>query len=228
MTFRLQATGQEVQFSPRKLVMAGYTGRDQAAVQKHIEELREHGVPAPTRIPTFFPVIAERLTTADDIEVLGRKTSGEAEFVLLFKGDEIYVGVGSDHTDRELEEETIIKSKQMCAKVVSRDIWRYEDVRDRWDELLLRSWVGKEGRETLYQEGRLVRMMAPEALIGLTKERVKGDLDGLALYSGTLPLLTGEFVYSGYFEAELLDEKTGKALRCAYRVTPMDWFVYDD
>ncbi|MCL5265366.1 MAG: DUF2848 domain-containing protein [Chloroflexi bacterium] len=228
LTLRLQGTGQEAQFSPRKVVMAGFTGRDQAAVQKHIEELREHGVPAPKRVPTFYPVIVDRLTTAENIEVLGHKTSGEAEFVLLFKGDEIYVAVGSDHTDRELEEETIVKSKQMCAKVISRDVWRYEDLKERWDELLLRSWVGKEGRETLYQEGRLVRMMTPETLLAITKERIEGELDGLALYSGTLPMLTGEFVYSGYFEAELLDEKTGEALRCAYRVSPMDWFVYED
>ncbi|MBI4321902.1 MAG: DUF2848 family protein [Chloroflexi bacterium] len=225
LTFRLQGSAQEIVFSPQKTVMAGYTGRDQAAVMKHIEELRQHGVAAPDRIPTFYPVIGDRLTTAERIEVLGHRTSGEAEFVLLFAVDQLYVGVGSDHTDRELEEETIIKSKQMCAKVVSRDLWRYEDVKERWDDLLLRSWVGGEGRETLYQEGRLARMMTVETLVGLTKEHIRGTVDGLALYSGTLPMLTGEFVYSSYFEAELLDERTGNALRCAYHIAPMDWFA---
>ncbi len=36
-------------------------------------------------------------------------------------GDELFVGVGSDHTDRKAETINVSLSKQMCAKPVSRE-----------------------------------------------------------------------------------------------------------
>src|SRR3712207_3980764 len=103
LTFRVQGSGETLSFRPRRVLMAGYTGRDQAAVQAHIDELREHGVPAPKRVPILFPSTADRLTQDDEIEVLGDRTSGEAELVLLYHEGRTYVAAGSDHTDREVE-----------------------------------------------------------------------------------------------------------------------------
>ena len=151
--FKLQATRTDLDFVPRRIIIAGYTGRNQEEVKAHINELAAQGVPAPTEIPTIFRATLDRLKTDNDMEVLGEHTSGEAEAVLLVAGNDIWVAVGSDHTDRELEKINIVASKQVCPKPVSAEVWRYADVRERWDSLVLRSWVGETGREQLYQEG---------------------------------------------------------------------------
>ena len=52
------------------MLNAGYTARDQSQVQKHIAKLRKEGIAAPKSFPTFYPQIADRITTADKIEVL--------------------------------------------------------------------------------------------------------------------------------------------------------------
>ena len=225
LTFQVQGTDQTFSFEPRRLLMGGYTGRDQAAVQRHIDELREHGVPAPTRVPILFPCTTDRLTMADEIEVLGERTSGEAEYVLIYHQGETYVAVGSDQTDRDLERTSIMFAKQVCPKVLSREVWCYADVRDHWDQIVLRAWAGpriggdEETTERRYQEGALGEMLRPEDLEALTDERIGGELEGTVLYSGTLAIADGGgFAFGAPFRAELDDPTTGRILRCEYSV----------
>ena len=221
LTFQVQGTGETLSIRPRRVLMAGYTGRDQAAVQRHIDELREHGVPAPTRVPILFPATVDRLTMADEIEVLGDQTSGEAEFVLVYHQGRVYVAAGSDQTDRELEKTSITFAKQVCPNVLSRQVWPYADVRDRWDAIVLRARTrGREGEaERRYQEATLAEMLRPEDLERLVGERVGGELEGTVIYSGTIPIRDeGGFAFGGAFTAELEDPATGRILRCAYRV----------
>lgn len=221
----LQRNGahQPVSFEVRRIINAGFTGRDRAAVQRHIQELRSHGVPCPERTPVLYPKLAHLITTADEIEVLGPGTSGEAEFVLLVETARVLVATGSDHTDRELEKTTIEKSKLVCPNVISTEVWDLADVREGWDDLVLRSHVTARGTRTLYQEGRLAGMLAPDDLISLVRNRLTGDLAGTAIYSGTLALRGGELICGERFEVELRDERRGRALRCDYRVTPVAW-----
>jgi hypothetical protein len=210
----------------RKMVNAGYVGRDTAAVEAHIEELRQEGVAPPPSVPMIFPVLSHNITTSDRIEVLGDKTSGEAEYVLLLEEDRIYVGVGSDHTDRDLESYSIVHSKQVCPNVMSADLWDYDDVKDRWDDLVLQSWVktGPSEEEILYQEASLGTIISAVDLIALICSRVRdGGSEGLVIFSGTVPVLTGEMVYGNYFRSELTDSGTGKSLTCQYHVLPMDF-----
>ena len=87
-----------------ELVIAGWTGRDQAALHKHIRELEEIGVKPPKTTPIFYRVAASLLTTAGEIEVSGPDTSGEAEFVLVKTDSELRIAVGSDHAGFELKE----------------------------------------------------------------------------------------------------------------------------
>jgi Protein of unknown function (DUF2848) len=65
------------------VVVADWTGRDAAAVEKHIRELEALGVRRPATTPIFYRVAAARLTTADAIEATGADSGGEVEFVLL-------------------------------------------------------------------------------------------------------------------------------------------------
>ena len=98
------------------LIVAGWTGRDKAAVQHHIDELGELGVAPPSKTPLFYRVGADLLTQADRIQVVGEATSGEAEAVLIAGPDGRYVTLGSDHTDREAEAASVALSKQACPK----------------------------------------------------------------------------------------------------------------
>ncbi len=108
-----------------KLVVAGWTGRDTAALNAHINELAAIGVAPPKTVPIFYRNSASLLTSAPQIETVGNKTSGEVEFVLYSLDDGLWVGVGSDHTDRQAETVNVSRSKQMCAKPVSLQIWLY-------------------------------------------------------------------------------------------------------
>jgi len=216
---------EKIRFKMRRMVDAGYTGRNQEAVKRHIEELKREGVPAPDSVPAAFEVITKLIYFDDEIEVIGEKTSGEAEFVLLCSGKDVYVGVGSDHTDRELEPISVIKSKQMCPNVMSSRVWRLQDVRKEWDEMMLRSWVeNDEGMRTLYQEAPLSAMMTPEQLMEFVKDRLDDkNLEGVVIYSGTVPILTEKTNYNHYFEVELQNPKKGKKLGCHYRVKVLNY-----
>lgn len=217
--------GGKLDFEVRKLLNAGYTSRDQSGARKHIEELKKEGIPAPSSIPTLYPKISDRITTADKIEILYEGiTSGEAEFVLLFELDKMYVAVGSDHTDRRLEQHNILAAKQMCVNVISAEVWRYEEVADHWDELILRSWVEKDGQRQLYQEAKLGTYMKVADLINMVEGQTTGDLSGMVFYAGTIPVLGGELCFSRHFEAELIDEQMGRTLSCAYSAEPIAWF----
>src|SRR5262249_327333 len=83
----------------KELVIAGWTGRDVAALERHIRELEAIGVKRPKTTPVFYRVAASLLTSGEAIEVLGDQSSGEAECVVYSVDGGLFVGVGSDHTD---------------------------------------------------------------------------------------------------------------------------------
>ena len=69
---------------PRRFIVAGWTGRDVAAIEHHIEELAALGVPRPSAVPLYYRVGKDLLSQAGAVEVLGDDSSGEAEPVLFF------------------------------------------------------------------------------------------------------------------------------------------------
>src|SRR3954471_7889366 len=87
----------------RELVIAGWTGRDEAAIRHHIEELAAIGVPRPSSTPVFYRVSAANLTQNERLVVLGDDTSGEVEPVIVADEGGMWLGLGSDHTDRKAE-----------------------------------------------------------------------------------------------------------------------------
>jgi hypothetical protein len=148
-----------------RAVMAGWTGRDLVARDRHIAELEAIGIARPATTPIYYRVAARRLTMADSIEVSGGETSGEVEFVLIGWEGRIFVGVGSDHTDRKVESYSVTVSKQMCDKPIASVLWELEDVAGHWDRMILRAfaWIG--GARVLYQEGALDAMLPVDELI---------------------------------------------------------------
>ena len=200
----------------RQLVVAGWTGRDVAALEKHIRELEAIGVKRPKSTPIFYRVAASLLTTDDTIEVLGDHSSGEVECVAYSFDDGTFVGLGSDHTDRKAESVGVSLSKQMCAKPVSREIWRLEDVAPHWDALLLRSYVGVNGERRLYQEGSVAAMRPLNELFRLYGERERLAA-GTAMFCGTLAV-HGGITPAEKFEMELEDPVLGRKITHSYRV----------
>src|SRR5262249_49383488 len=148
-----------------RAIIAGWTGRDAEATEKHIKELEALGVKRPMTTPIFYRVAAARLTTASSIEVLGTASSGEVEFVLLQAQGALWVGTGSDHTDREVEAYGVSVSKQICEKPIAPAFWRFDDIAAHWDRLILRSHAIIDGVRVLYQEGSVAAMRHPEDLI---------------------------------------------------------------
>jgi len=203
----------------KHLVIAGWTGRNVAALEKHILELEALGVKRPKSTPIFYRVSADLLTTRPSIEVLGTGSTGEVEFVLFSLADGLWVGLGSDHTDRKAETIGVSLSKQMCAKPIAATAWRYEDVRPHWDQLMLRSDVRHGGERQLYQEGFVATMRPPEELIKLYTGG--GTLPaGTAMFCGTLAV-HGNIAFADRFEMELNDPVLGRTISHAYTISTL-------
>lgn len=207
---RLTLGGSEADVSIDTVIVAGWTGRDRAAVERHMAELEAVGVPRPSTSPVFYRASASRLTTASAIEST-ESSSGEVEPVLLHHDGGLWVGVGSDHTDREVETYSVAVSKQLCDKPLAPELWRYEDVAGHWDDLILRSWIDGD---VLYQEGPLSNLMKPEELSARAEPP---PADGTLMFCGTLGAIGG-IRPSHEFRYELADPVLGRAIRSSYEM----------
>lgn len=216
LTFRTAGADARRDVTIERTVVAGWTGRDPVAVEKHIKELELLGVKRPATTPIFYRVSNARLTTDAVIEAVGDASGGEVEFVLLKHDGKMWVGSGSDHTDREVETYGVTVSKQMCEKPISPVFWAYDDVAPHWDSLLLRSYILNGKERTLYQEGPITKMMDPKAL--LAGYDASADLpDNTLMFCGTLAAIGG-IRATDAFEFEIEDPILGRKITHSYRV----------
>lgn len=215
--FELHVGGEIIRIDPDRTINVGYSGRNQEAVQEHIDELVEEGVSKPKHVPSTYPTAPYTLLVDPElVQVVGPDTSGEAEFGLVFAGNETYVIAASDHTDRALETESIPKSKQIAPNVISRRAWSLNEVRDHWDDIELRSWNTVDGERRLYQNATLEEILPPDALIQVLSDRYGGQLAGTVLLSGTVA--AGEIEAGSRFEVELMDPKLNRSIGLKYDV----------
>ena len=200
-------------------VIAGWTGRDPVARDKHIAELEAIGIARPASTPIFYRVAARRIAITDSIEVCGGDSSGEVEFVLIGWQGRIFVGVGSDHTDRKVEAYSVTVSKQMCDKPMAPVLWELEDVIGHWDRMILRSYAWIDGARVLYQEGTLDAMLPVADLIrgGFGG---KGLPDGCAMFGGTFAA-KGGIRPASRFEYELEDPVLKRKIGGGYDVVAL-------
>ncbi len=220
LTFNcVSSTGEELRdFDIDQVIIAGWTGRDREAVEAHIKELEELGVKRPDSVPCYYRVTDDRLTQRGSLQLLGDASTGEIEFFVVQDGDQFWVGIGSDHTDREVEAYDITVSKQVCGKPVARTLWPLNEVREHWDQLEMRSWRHEDGKDILYQEGRVSDMLAPDALI----ERYTQATDtpfrpGMLMFCGTLPAIGG-IQNTDRLTLELNDPHLGRKIRFSYHM----------
>ena len=199
----LELDGSPLEFPVRQILVAGYTGRDTEQVRAHIAELEKQGIPPPARVPVLFPLDASWATTDTELQFPVPQVSGEVEPALLFRSgrlDDALVSVIVDFTDREEERRSIARSKEL-PKPLSKNVWRYSDVADIWDEIAMHSWAEPGPGRELYQSGKLAQLLAPSEL--LARLDLAGGLEGCVLLMGTLPLRSKEFLFTEYFACEL-------------------------
>ena len=177
--------GERIEVEPQRLVIAGWTGRDRAAIEHHIAELAALGVPPPSTVPLYYRAGAVLLTQATTIEVLGADSSGEVEPVLVRMRGRWWLTVGSDHTDRDAERAGVALSKQLCPKPIAARVWAWDTVAARADAIALRSQVFEGDRWVRYQDGTLQSIRPLEDLIAGLPDDV-AVADGLVMFCGTL------------------------------------------
>ncbi len=217
LTLMSGTTSMQHEVAINDAIIAGWTGRDPVAVEKHIRELEALGVKRPATTPIFYRVAAARLTTGAEIEAVGDQSGGEVEFVLLQHDGRMWVGTGSDHTDRAVETYGVTVSKQMCDKPLAPTFWAFDDVAPHWDRLLLRSHVIENGERKVYQDGPITAMLAPLDLIGRCLENGNRLPEDTLMYCGTLPA-RGGVRPTARFEYEIEDPVLGRKISHAYSV----------
>ena len=224
LKINLQKGSRDLVFTADRLVCGGWVGRDQEALRAHIDELVHLGVLAPKRIPIYLNLSSYLLTTDDEITVISDQTSGEIEYVLLCLGEEIWVTVGSDHSDRDIETKSIPAAKQMYAKCLAPECWPYPDVNKHWDRLILRCWVTKGTERSLYQEAPLSEILGPQEMLGKMPQGGLNKKEGMVLFSGTMAT-KGGLVFGDSYELEMEDPVLGRTIKHHYRIKILPQYI---
>jgi hypothetical protein len=113
-------------------------------------------------------------------------------------------------------------SKQLCRKPMAGALWRFEEVIDHWDQLVLRAQITEGTERKLYMEGALAVVRRPEDLIrGYAEEQsMAADTPlpvGTVMFMGALAAIGG-IRPAPCFEMALDDPVLGRTLRHAYDV----------
>jgi len=221
-----QNTLTPLSFPVDKMVNAGFTGRDQEEVRHHLDELSAKGIDVPDITPLLYPVIPSTLTTGTSIDVYGVETAGEIEYVLFVKDEnQVYVGIGSDHTDRKLEELDIPRAKQITPNLISPVVWDLKDVEEHWDSLSMECSVKKDADTILYQKGSLGLLMSPSELLAFVAQKIEGPLQNIVIFSGTVKMETADFVFADTFSGLLSDPTLNRSIGFSYRIIPMNYMA---
>lgn len=209
-------SGDEIDVTIDQLVVAGWTGRNQEAVDHHIEELRLLGIAPPSQVPLYYRGSKSLLVQDTVIDVLGEGTSGEVEPLLVQTNGVLYIGLASDHTDRDLEAHSVAASKQICLKPAARDVWLYETIEDHVDDLVLTCSIEENGEWVLYQEGTLASIRPLADLISGS-----GFEDHYAMLCGTLPAI-GSVRPAMNYRMQLQDPVLKRAISLDYAVRTLE------
>lgn len=199
-----------------KVIVVGYGGRNIDKIQEHIDELKELGIAPPPSVPMIYPQNIEQLNFSNECHG-SIFSSGEAEYVLFHDGQEWLFTLGSDHTDREVEKDNILKSKLVCDKPLASDFWRLKDLIEDWDTIILRSYVTSNSERFLYQEDTLEALLEVDILLEKLNMLGEIDLEHTVIYSGTVPTKNG-FVFGEKFEYEVEQPKLNRKIKHHYSI----------
>lgn len=215
----------EIEFPIGRVYNLGFTMRDEAKMQAHLDEVAKEGVPPPStdNPPIIFPISPWATITDTLVTVQYAKTSGEIEIVTLARGDELYVGVGSDHTDRDLEAINIPWSKQVAPNVLAPTVWDWKEVAPHWNEVLLESYVSEAGNRKLFQQAGVAEFWTPVEMRDSLDGRIKLVEEGfLMLFSGTVVSIDGQLKYGREWTISMIDPVLERRIEHTYHVVVLD------
>lgn len=198
-----------------KLIVVGFAGKDIEKTMEHIRELEAEGIHCPKSVPVVYQCAKGLLTSEDTIEVIADKTSGEVEYIILVRDHKYYIGIGSDHTDRELEAVSIHKSKQVCLKPYAKEFWEYDEIKDHFDAIKLVSSQVIDDTEVEYQAGLTSDLLSLECIISEIEKEL--DVNHCLIYTGTVPLKDG-FKFGDKFSCKIVDEKLNREIALTYKI----------
>lgn len=199
----------------------GFTIRDKEKMQRHLDEVEGVHVDWPEKPPIIFPISAWATITDTDVPVQYSRTSGEVEIVIVVDGDEVLIGVGSDHTDRKLEATDIPWGKQVAPNVVAPTLWRWSDVADHWDEVEIASYVADEpgGERRLYQRASVAEFWTPVEMLEGVEGRI-APVDGAKVFFSGTVVSVGETLDFGHeWTLRMHDPVTGRSIDHTYTVS---------
>lgn len=214
---QVQGTDEQIELNVQRIYNAGYAGSDQAKVQEHIDELAKLGVPTPKTTPTLYPLSNDMLTTSSQIQVQHPETSGEIEYVLIWANDELFVTVGSDHTDRKLETFSVPMSKQAYPNIIPAEVWRYKDVQDHWNQLEFECWMTSKGKRELYQKGTCADLLPPQDWKEIF-EKMQVEKNGSVFLSATINTVSNTLQFGDEYEFSMHDPILNRTLKHQYAV----------
>src|SRR3546814_10651676 len=154
------------------------------------------------------------VTTADEISVLGFDSTPEIECLLCRTLGFDYVTVGSDHTDRKVETQSVVLSKNLCPKPVARTAWPLTQVLPHWDRLVLMATCDGE---TL-QEGALSAILKPQDLQAFVDAHDGDEAEGRMIFSGTVPTIGQPPQEGGTIELTLRSDEHTSELQSLMRI----------
>ena len=200
------------------LYAMGFTARDQEQMKKNLKALDKMGISYPKEFPQLYPCQKYLLTPKSEIEVVSENTCGEVEYIILKKSEEYFIGVGSDHADKVVEKNSIINSKQLCAKHYSKEFWRLEDVIDHWDDIIIRSYQkevnGKD--KLLYQEGHLYQILSVKDTIQFVEKKLKNKEEYI-VFGGSIASHL-DVIYGEEFYYEMEDPQLSRKIKSSYKI----------
>ena len=175
----------------KNLVIAGWTGRNVAALEAHIKELEALGVKRPKSVPIFYRVAASLLTTAGCHRGDGRQVERRGR-VRAVRARRRHVGrrrfrshrpQGRDHRRHAVEADVRQAGRRRSCGATTRSS------RTGTSWCCARS-CRDGGKRRLYQEGPVTNMRSPEELIRLY---TGGDrlAPGTAMFCGTFAVHGG-------------------------------------
>lgn len=216
LMINLSIDGVDRTIEPEVLVVAGYTGADQAAVQHHIDELAAEGVAPPPRVPMYWSMPPSVLNQQSSITMPSAGTSGELELALVVDGSDMFLSAGSDHTCRIAEAVDIRLSKLICPTPLSTQAWAWADVAETWEVLELSSQVEIEGELEPYQSAAAGGNVAPMDLLAGIPWGGSAP-QSYVLLCGTVPAIGG-IRPADRFTGTVTDPASGRTLTLDYRV----------
>jgi hypothetical protein len=205
--------------------------RDEAKMQAHLEECYKLGIKELIceRPPLVMPISSWAVLTDTHIGVQRPKTSGEVEIVTIVdENDEIFVSVGSDHTDRSLETIDIPWSKQVAPNVVAPQMWRWNDVKDHWDDIHMESWVIDKGEVVKFQEAMVNEFWTPAEMVQGLRDSVVRVAGPNILFSGTVVSIGEELRFAESWTIKMTDPILNRSIEHTYTVDVLGSEVLND